>query len=49
MSGPGSRVPETPWHTELDVYKWLLCVAVALSIVVVSEIRKAVLRRTDEP
>jgi P-type Ca2+ transporter type 2C len=30
----------------LDLDQWLLCVAVALSIVVISEIRKAVLRRT---
>jgi magnesium-transporting ATPase (P-type) len=41
--GPCQAILKT---TELDVYKWLLCVAVALSIVVVSEIRKAVLRRT---
>ena len=41
--GPFQAILKT---TELDVYKWLLCVAVALSIVVVSEIRKAVLRRT---
>jgi len=32
--------------TSLDVRQWLLCVAVALSIVVVSEIQKAVRRHT---
>jgi P-type Ca2+ transporter type 2C len=32
--------------TQLDEDQWLLCAGVALSIVVVSEIRKAVLRRT---
>jgi len=32
--------------TSLDVRQWLICLAVALSIVVVSEIRKAVRRRT---
>jgi P-type Ca2+ transporter type 2C len=32
--------------TELDESQWLLCAGVALSIIVVSEIRKAVLRRT---
>jgi Ca2+-transporting ATPase len=32
--------------TELDEDQWLLCAAVALSIIVVSEIRKVVLRRT---
>jgi Ca2+-transporting ATPase len=30
----------------LDVRQWLICAAVALSIVVAAEIRKAVLRRT---
>jgi len=30
----------------LDVRQWLICTAVALSIVVAAEIRKAVLRRT---
>ena len=30
----------------LDVVQWLICTAVALSIVVAAEIRKAVLRRT---
>ena len=30
----------------LDVQQWLICIAVALSIVVVAEIRKAVLRQT---
>jgi P-type Ca2+ transporter type 2C len=32
--------------TELDEDQWLLCAGVALSIIAVSEIRKAVLRRT---
>jgi Ca2+-transporting ATPase len=32
--------------TSLDVRQWLICLAVALSIIVVTEIRKAVLRRT---
>jgi len=32
--------------TTLDVRQWLICLAVALSIIVVAEIRKAVLRRT---
>jgi Ca2+-transporting ATPase len=32
--------------TSLDVRQWLICLAVALSIVVVSEVRKAVRRRT---
>ncbi len=32
--------------TSLDVQQWLICLAVALSIVVVSEIRKAVRRKT---
>jgi hypothetical protein len=31
--------------TTLDVPQWLICTAVALSIVVAAEIRKAVLRR----
>jgi Ca2+-transporting ATPase len=44
--GPCQAILKT---TELDVQKWLVCVAVALSIIVVSEIRKAVLRRTDGP
>ena len=30
----------------LDVPQWLICTAVALSIIVAAEIRKAVLRRT---
>jgi P-type Ca2+ transporter type 2C len=32
--------------TALDEDQWLLCAGVALSIIVVSEIRKALLRRT---
>jgi hypothetical protein len=31
--------------TTLDVLQWLICTAVALSVVVAAEIRKAVLRR----
>jgi P-type Ca2+ transporter type 2C len=41
--GPCQAILKT---TELDEDQWLLCAAVALSIIVVSEIRKAVLRRT---
>jgi Ca2+-transporting ATPase len=41
--GPCQAILET---TALDVRQWLLCRCVALSIVAVSEIRKAVLRRT---
>jgi hypothetical protein len=41
--GPCQAILET---TPLDVHQWLLCLGVALAIVVVSEIRKAVLRRT---
>ena len=33
----------------LDVRQWLICTAVALSVVVAAEIRKAVLRRTAAP
>ena len=33
----------------LDVVQWLICTAVALSIVAAAEIRKAVLRRTAAP
>lgn len=32
--------------TSLDVQQWIICVAVALSIIVISEIRKALKRRT---
>jgi Ca2+-transporting ATPase len=35
--------------TSLDVRQWLICLAVALSIVVVSEVRKAVARRRAVP
>jgi Ca2+-transporting ATPase len=31
--------------TRLDLAQWLLCAGVALSVIVVSEVRKAVLRR----
>jgi Ca2+-transporting ATPase len=41
--GPCQAILKT---TRLDQNQWLLCAAVALSIIVVSEIRKAVLRRT---
>ena len=38
------------FHTvRLNVRQWLICTAVALSIVVAAEIRKAVLRRTAAP
>jgi hypothetical protein len=33
----------------LGVVQWLTCTAVALSVVVAAEIRKAVLRRTAAP
>jgi hypothetical protein len=32
--------------TSLDLQQWLICTAVALSIIVVSEVRKAIRRRT---
>jgi hypothetical protein len=35
--------------TALDVDQWLLCAAVAVSIIAVAEIRKAFLRRTVGP
>jgi len=35
--------------TGLDVQQWLICTAVALSIIVASEIRKAVKRRSHPP
>ena len=38
-------MPGDPEDHELDESQWLLCAGVALSIVAVSEIRKAVLRR----
>ena len=55
---PGEAGPV--WHTlpadqsflkttSLDVRQWVICLAVALSIVVVSEIRKAVVRRRTVP
>jgi P-type Ca2+ transporter type 2C len=43
LLGPCQAILKT---TKLDEGQWLLCVAVALSIVAVSEIRKAVLRST---
>jgi Ca2+-transporting ATPase len=33
----------------LDVQQWLICLAVSLSIIVISEIRKAILRRSARP
>ena len=40
----------TVLHTvTLDVLQWLICAAVALSVVVGAEIRKAVLQRTAAP
>jgi P-type Ca2+ transporter type 2C len=41
--GPCQAILET---TTLDVHQWLLCLGVALVMVAVSEVRKAVLRRT---
>ena len=41
--GPLQKLLET---TSLDVQQWLICGGVALSIIVVSEIRKAIRRRT---
>jgi Ca2+-transporting ATPase len=35
--------------TSLDVQQWLICTCVALSVIVVSEIRKAVRRRAAGP
>jgi hypothetical protein len=35
--------------TALDIDQWLLCAAVALSIIAVTEIRKAFLRKTVGP
>ena len=40
---PLQRLLET---TSLDVQQWLICICVALSIIVVSEIRKAIRWRT---
>ena len=40
----------TPWETtSLDAQQWLTCIFVALSIIVVSEVRKAIRRRTAAP
>ena len=40
----------TPWETtSLDAQQWLICICVALSIIVVSEVRKAIRRRTAAP
>jgi len=33
----------------LDVRQWLICTAVALSVVVAAEIRKAILRQSTAP
>jgi Ca2+-transporting ATPase len=35
--------------TALDIYQWLFCAAVALSVIAVTEIRKAFLRQTVGP
>ena len=35
--------------TNLDIQQWLICAAVALSIVVAAEARKAVLRQAGRP
>jgi hypothetical protein len=40
--GPLQKLLET---TSLDVQQWLICICVALSIIVVSEARKAIRRR----
>jgi hypothetical protein len=52
-SRPAAGLMDRPplFHTvlktvTLDVFQWLICTAVALSIVAAAEIRKAVLRRT---
>jgi Ca2+-transporting ATPase len=44
--GPLQKLLET---TSLDVQQWLICICVALSIIVVSEARKAIRRRTAQP
>ena len=44
--GPLQKFLQT---TSLDVRQWVICLAAALSIVVVSEIRKAVVRRRTVP
>src|SRR5499427_1578074 len=44
--GPLQKLLET---TSLDVQQWLICACVALSIIVVSEIRKAIRRRAAGP
>ncbi len=44
--GPLQKLLET---TSLDVQQWLICICVALSIIVVSEVRKAIRRRTAGP
>jgi len=41
--GPLQKLLET---TSLDVQQWLICICVSLSIIVVSEVRKAIRRRT---
>jgi Ca2+-transporting ATPase len=35
--------------TSIDVQQWLICICAGLAIVVVSEVRKAIRRRTMEP
>ena len=44
--GPLQKFLDT---TSLDVQQWLICLAVSLSIIVISEIRKAILRRSTRP
>jgi len=44
--GPLQKLLET---TSLDVQQWLICLCVALSIIVMSEIRKVFLRRSAAP
>jgi hypothetical protein len=43
-----------PWQallktTGLDVPQWIICICVALSIIVATEVRKAIRRRAAEP
>jgi Ca2+-transporting ATPase len=44
--GPFQKLLET---TSLDVQQWLICICVALSIIIASEIRKAIQRRNHPP
>jgi Ca2+-transporting ATPase len=44
--GPLQKLLET---TSLDVQQWLICICVALSIIVVSKVRKGIRRRATGP